>query len=425
MFKGQIALSTLRTSVVLALRLFVQAGTLLLVARMLGAEHFGAFSSIAAIAVMLGCLSTFGTHLVLLRDVSRSGSNSILTQSSVLNVALPTTLLCGSILFLSFLTVLGSVSAVPILSTGGLVAIGISEILMLPLLALRAAELHGRGRVAASQMLLMLPLILRLLVALFIVIFSVSDALSAYAYGYLVVSTIVLAISMLAVRAPWPGVMAWRLPNREMLVTSGGFAAINLSRLAPLELDKALAGKLLALEAAGVYAAASRIVAAAVLPITAMNLSALPRLFREEGSQSSQKHRLLVVMYTVALVLGVLIASGIWLAAPVFPWLFGSDYQDAESVVKLLCLAIPGMTLRAVSGNVLMALGKPWLRIAFETCGMIVLTVMAIALMGKSGASGMAIALICSEWSMAVGGAAFVRGLMRQLRVSAANTSDS
>ncbi|EZH81608.1 polysaccharide biosynthesis protein [Ectopseudomonas composti] len=408
MFKGPIALSTLRTSLVLALRLVVQAGTLLLVARMLGAEYFGAFSSIAAIAVMLGCLSTFGTHLVLLRDVSRSDGDSTLTQSAVLNTALPTTLLCGCILFFAFLTILGGVSAASILPIGGLVAIGVSEILLLPLLALRAAELHGRGSVAASQMLLMLPLMLRLLVALFISIFSVSDALSAYVYGYLAVSVIVLATSMLAIRTPWPSVMAWRLPNREMLVTSGGFAAINLSRLAPLELDKALAGRLLALEAAGIYAAASRIVAAAVLPITAMNLSVLPRLFREEDSQSPQKRRLLAVMYTVALVLGMFLAVGLWLAAPVFPWLFGSDYQGVESIVKLLCLAIPGMTLRAVSGNVLMALGKPWLRIAFEACGMIVLTTMAIVLIGKSGANAMAIALICSEWSMAVGGAAFV-----------------
>ena len=66
MFKGAIARSTIRTSFVLGLRLVVQAGTLLLVARMLGPEQYGAFAAIAALAVLMGTFATFGTHFVLL-----------------------------------------------------------------------------------------------------------------------------------------------------------------------------------------------------------------------------------------------------------------------------------------------------------------------------------------------------------------------
>lgn len=419
MFKGPIALGTLRTSAVLGLRLVVQTGTLLLVARMLGAEHFGAFSSIAAIAIMLGSLSTFGMHLVLLRDVSRGATGSPSTRSVLLRTALPMTLLCSCILFLAFLTMVGGISAASALSISGLAAIGASEILLLPLLALQAAELHGRGNVAASQLMMMLPLVLRLLVAVCISIASMADALSAYAYAYLAVSVVALASSIVAIRAPWPSIMAWRLPGREILGASGGYAAINFSRLAPLELDKALAGKLLPLETAGVYAAASRIVAAGVLPITAMNLSALPRLFREEGGHSQRTHKLLTVMYAAALIFGALMSVGLWLASPAFSWLFSSAYQGIEDVVKLLCFAIPGMTLRAVSGNVLMALGKPWWRIAFEVCGMAVLAVTAIVLIGRSSANGMAIALICSEWSMAVGGVTLLAVHLRRARKDA------
>lgn len=419
MFKGPIASSTLRTSAVLGLRLVVQAGSLLLVARMLGAEGFGAFSGIAAIAIMLGSLSSFGMHLVLLREVSRSGADSSSTWTDVMQTALPVTLLCGSALFVVFLVIARETPAASALSTGGIIAIGVSEIFLLPLLALQAAELHGRGRVAASQLMMLLPLVLRLLVAVCISILAVDDALTAYAYGYLAVSFAALIASMPVTRAPWPSVRSWRLPAREVLGASGGFAAINFSRLAPLELDKALAVKLLPLETAGVYSAASRIIAAAALPVTAMNLSALPRLFREEGRYSQRTRKLVSTMYAAALVCGVLLSAGLWLVAPVFTWLFGSAYQGIEGVVTLLCLAIPGMLLRAVAGNILMALGRPWWRIAFEVCGMAVLAVTAIVLIGGSSANGMVIALICSEWSMAVGGIVLVAAHLRRARMDA------
>lgn len=72
MLKGPIARATIRTSFVLVLRLIVQSGTLLLVARMLGQELFGAFAGMATLAVLMGAFSTFGTHLVLLGEASKN-----------------------------------------------------------------------------------------------------------------------------------------------------------------------------------------------------------------------------------------------------------------------------------------------------------------------------------------------------------------
>ena len=74
MLKGPVALGTIRTSFVLALRLFIQAGTLLLVARMLGPKEFGAFAGISSLAVLLGALSTFGTNMVLFGEISKEST---------------------------------------------------------------------------------------------------------------------------------------------------------------------------------------------------------------------------------------------------------------------------------------------------------------------------------------------------------------
>ena len=91
MLNGPIARATIRTSFVLGLRLIVQAGTLLLVARMLGPEQFGAFAGVAALAMLLGVLASFGTTWILLSELT----NSLKQRSPVLAYALPTTLICG------------------------------------------------------------------------------------------------------------------------------------------------------------------------------------------------------------------------------------------------------------------------------------------------------------------------------------------
>jgi O-antigen/teichoic acid export membrane protein len=50
--------------------------------------------------------------------------------------------------------------------------------------------------------------------------------------------------------------------------------------MAPAELDKSLALRLLSSEASGIYSADSRVVGALALPATAIILSALPRMFQ-------------------------------------------------------------------------------------------------------------------------------------------------
>lgn len=96
-----IARSTLHTSIVLGLaRSLIQAGTLLIIARMLGPSQYAAFAGMAALAVLLGTFSTFGTHLVLFAEVAKDPKQ----RSHVLSYAVPTTLITGSILFFVYIT---------------------------------------------------------------------------------------------------------------------------------------------------------------------------------------------------------------------------------------------------------------------------------------------------------------------------------
>lgn len=411
---GPIARGTIRTTLVLGVRLVVQASTLLLVARMLGPQLYGAFAGVAALAVILGMLATFGTHLVLLGEVSIEPAR----REDVLPYAVPFTLLCGGALlgiYLLLCTLLLHEAGVPMTV---LIPIGVTETLLQPLFGLPAAEHLALERIARSQLLQVLPLALRLAAAAAVFALDPVAPLATYAYGYLVASLIALAIATRTMPAPWPTVESWRLPNKAELRNAAGYAALNVTAASPAELDKTLATKLLPLAASGLYAAGARVIGAATLPVIAMMLSALPRLFREGQDKPHRTARLLRWIFAAALTYSIALAVALWPLAPVFVWVFGPTYQGIEHTIHCLTFAVPGMALRIAAGTVLTALGKPWMRVGFEVAGLIVLVVAAVVLVPRFGIAGMPVALVCSEWGMAILGWALIQAVNRAQAVT-------
>lgn len=395
---GPIGRATARTSVVLGLRLLVQTSTLLLVARLLGPQQFGAFAGAAALAVVLGTLSTFGMHFVLLEEVSRDPAQ----RHEVLRYAVPTTLLLGSVLLVTYLLISPLVLAGAGIGLLALVAIGGTEMVLQPLFGLPTTEHWARGRVARSQLLTILPLAVRLLAACTVFLSHPADPLKSYVYGYFFASLTALFIATLSMPAPWPALRCWRLPSRGELRHAGGYAALAITGIGPAELDKTLATNLLPLATAGLYAAGARIIGAATLPVIAMMLSALPRLFQEGQHQPQRTAHLLRFLFICALAYSVGLAALLWSFAPVFLWLFGPNYRGLPHIIHWLCLAIPGMALRMAAGSVLMALGRPWIRVGFELTGLVILVVTAMIFIKFLGAIGIPLALTFSEWTMAL-----------------------
>lgn len=404
MLKGPIALGTIRTSFVLGLRLFIQAGTLLLVARMLGPEEFGAFAGIASLAVLLGALSTFGTNLILFGEISKESTK----RNQVLSYAIPTTLLCGGLLFSVYMVIAFWLLPDDSLSLWVLFAIGIAEVLLQPLFGLMSTEHHALGRIASAQLMQNAPLALRLLIAAIIFSFELTPAMDIYAGSCLVASILALGIGALYLPDKWPFWNSWRLPKTVELRYAFGYAVINISKIGPAELDKTLAMKLLPLEAAGIYAAGARVVGAITLPITAMTLSALPRLFRESNIYTAGSGGLLRRMYVVSFIYSLMLVGVLWLTAMVLEAFFGDGYQGMGEVVRWLCLAIPGIALRLISGNALMAMDKPWLRFIFEFTGMLILVLACLSSVAVMGNIGFPIGVVIAEWSMAAIGFLFV-----------------
>lgn len=397
LFRGPIAGASLRTSAVLVLRLVVQAATLLILANLLGAEVFGGFAGVIALAVLLSALAPFGTHLALLQDLSRDATR----RDALLPAALGTTVSCGTALLAVYAAITGGWLVTAPMSWVPLLCIGLAELVLQPLLQLSTIERQARGRIAHAQFLIALPQCLRLLFVIFLWSRDLETPLAAYALGHLLASVAALAWSVIRLDSPWPGLRRWRLIPKRRWREYGGFALVSVSAAGPSEIDKTLALRLLPLTAAGTYAASSRVAGALVIPVLAMMLSALPRLFRASAHVGPPDRRLLKWVFNAASCYGVASALGLWLLGPLLAKLFSGEYEGVGHTISWFALVVPGLCLRFSAASIVMTMGSARVRIATELTGTLSLAVLAWWLTAHVGALGLIVAVAATEWGMA------------------------
>lgn len=417
---GPIARSSVQTLAIYGLRFGVQLALLLLLARWLGPAHYGEFAGVAALAMGLGTLSGFGLGFVVLMDSAKSAD----AGAAVLARAVPATLLSAVLLLPLYLWLAVAVigSTVGLLSLG---LIGLSELLLVPLLGLLSNRLHGLGYVARSQALVLWPMALRLAGLAGCMALAPSSDLALYALVHALgaLAALVLGGALAAARAQLPQNLHW--PDRATLRHGARFAAMNLAAMSPGELDKALALRLLGASGTGLYALASRGMAVVTLPVAAMLQAALPRLIRELHQSDTAHRRLLRAVLSLSALYGMSAAVLLhWAAPPLLEWLLGAAYVGIGAVVAKIAWIAPFMSLRIATGATLFALGRPMLRTGIESLALALLVVLALLLVPRLGLNGLIAAVLASEASMAAAGGLFLwRHMQRPLPVANAAAS--
>jgi len=390
-----LANTALSTGSVLAIRVALLAATMLLLARALGPVAFGAFVGIAAVAVIAGSLASLGTHLVVMRDTAQDCE---LGEQSVRYAAWATAVGAAILLLVYLFAALAWLRPEGV-GLAAILAIGFADTFLHPFLQLISARLLGTGRVASSQLLLSLPVVLRFLSVALLFATQPADALTAYCLLYFLSMLAALAVALLAWQHMLPPLRTWRPPNRREWADAGRYAVLNITAASPGELDKALSLRLLSAEGAGLYAAASRIVGATTLPVAALMLSALPRLF----SQHSGRNDLLTpFIFVTSSLYGLLAGTTALLCSGVVSQILGTGYEGIAAVITTLAFGIPAMSLRLAGTTTLMTSGRPWIRVAVEGIGLIILGGGAVSLGTMLQDQALPVAFVLSEWAMAV-----------------------
>jgi O-antigen/teichoic acid export membrane protein len=387
---------TIKTSAALLLRIAAQSLNLLIVARLLGPAYYGVFAGVAALAITLGSLATLGTHVLLLREISTRPS----IRQEALNLALGGTAAGGTCLFVAFLAISTAIINTFPEKIALIIAIGVSELLLQPFLLIVAAEFQADGAPAKSQLVMVKPLVVRCLTMIILWWWHPTNLIKWFIVAYALSSIIATSHSLLIHARHWPSPTKWRHPKRTELHESLGFGFLSLTRLGPNELDKTLATQLIPAASAGLYAAGARIIGAAIIPVVALMITSLPILFRHGNSRAGRTISTSLNISTFAY--GIICAAALWIAAPLVTYIFGANYAGLDQVLRLLCFAIPALALRTGLGNVMMTAAGPWRRITFEVAGLAILTASAISFHPENPLLRMPVALIASEWSMAL-----------------------
>lgn len=376
---------------VFVLRLLIQVAMLFLLARYLGPAQFGAFAGVAALAVGLGTLSSFGLGFVVLAETARSPA----AAPQVVSKAAGATVLSAAILAPAYVllneVLLGGPAGLPIV-----LLVAVSEFLLMPWLLLLVYWLQGLGRVAGGQLLVLLPLGLRLSGLTALAFWMPESRLIDYAVVYATANLagLLLAVwwvrSLLPIRPRWPGL--------GFLRQGVGYAVMNFTAVNPTELDKSLALRLLGGHDAGLYALASRSLAFVTLPVAALVLSVQPRILARATEPSQGVGRLIALTVGLSFGFGCLAGAALYVAAPpLIAWAMGDGFDGIAKATGLVALIAPFLTARIAGGGILQALRAPWLRTGIELTGLINLLVLAFALAPGLGLAGVVYAVLASE----------------------------
>lgn len=395
---GPIARGTLATLGVHVVRFAFQITLLFLLARFLGPGNLGEFAAIAALALSLGAFSSFGLGFVVLSESAVSSQRG----KEVMTRAIAATLISACLLLPAFLEIsraLLNSSASPLV----LVLVGLTELLLMPLLGLLGYRLQGLGCIVQSQSVLIVPLLLRLGGLALCLVMVVRGTLEAFAWIIFGATLIGLLVSwgFSWRRASLPTRLAW--PTISELFRGTRYAVMRFTAVSPSEVDKAMAFRLFVSTDAGLYAFAARGLAVATMPVAAMVISAQPRLIREAVLGDGNSRQLIILVIGLALLYGVTAGLGIALiAAPVVQWILGNEFSGINSILKQLAWVAPFMAVRFAGGGIFISLNRPLHRSAIELAGLVTLLVLGFYFGRSYGVSGLILAVVVSELGMAI-----------------------
>ena len=382
------------TSNVLLIRLFLQASTLVVLAKILGADSFGIFAGLSAAAVLAGSLSTFGMHFTLLRASSREESEG----KKVSEYALWTTLSAGICMLLLYLLALSFINLDANFHT--VLALGIAETVIQPFILLSCMEYQAKNQIARSQAILTLPLALRCISAFSLAAWPSHDIEFTYTNLYLASSIIGLFVAIRLQPEKWPSPRSWRRPTIAEAKSASGFAIQNATTIGPSEADKTIAAKFLSADIAGHYSLSARLISAATLPVMALMISAMPSLFGEKN-HSATKQKTIAILISSGLY-GLLLAAVIWRAAPLIAITFGDDYVYLSESLPYLSIFAVSLSLRISGTTILTTQSMPLYRSVIEGIGLIFMIFLSVTLLPRHGVMGLCIAVTVSETIMAV-----------------------
>lgn len=383
---SRLARGTLAATLWQGVRVGAQALWMVVIARAIGPSGYGTFAGAAGLAGAIGSLTGVGFGLLMLQDVSRRPDIFPAAWKRA-NIAF---LASGGLLWAIF--VLG---ALPLLPSGTpawqYAAIGLPEIMFFPQTILASYAFQTRERMGMAGWMYALVPMGNLVAAACFLWLSNEQTLGAYVPWHVASSLGAALAGHVAVsRILRPGPARFLVTRRDV-GESLGYSMMRVIDTALVSIDKTLVLRLADPASAGWYTAAFRLASVLAIPVSALAMAALPRLFRARGGdQSARMARTLLLS---SLIGGGAASAGMIAASWALPLLLGDDFARSAQAARYLCLTPFLIGLCSTGANVLVTSDRRRLRMMAQAAGLAVLAVLGFTLIPPFGIAGAAVML--------------------------------
>ncbi|TQJ49870.1 O-antigen/teichoic acid export membrane protein [Phycicoccus sp. SLBN-51] len=329
-------------------RIGVQGGYFILLARGLEARQFGAVAALLSVVALLVPFSSLGSGLLVVKNVSRDHSAAPVQWSNAATL----TLLSGSVMA-GIVTACSPIFTAGVIPLWAVAATAISDLVLARLLDAAAFLFQALGRMGTAAIL---PVLLHAgrLAALAAVALGTSLTASSWAVSYLAASILISAATTLYC-VKHVGMTRPRLSLFAREWRTGALFSIGMSSQTIYnDIDKALLGKLSTLQATGTYAAAYRIVDMSYVPVRALIAAAYPDMMR--AGAGGLRPVLAVVRRSIALPAAAYCLVGtiaMALGAGLVPVLLGDSYASSVTALRLLSSLLLLKGLHYIAGDAL------------------------------------------------------------------------
>jgi O-antigen/teichoic acid export membrane protein len=379
------------------IRVALQAGWVILLARAVGPGEYGSFAGMAGLAAAMGSLTGLGFGMLMMQDASRNHAHF----STAWKRAFLMTLISGLVLWAIYMVV------APLLfrthmGLWSYAAIGLPELVCFPvtIVAAYAFQLHERMGWAGALFTL---ITIGNLIAVTAFLLAAPTKMLTFYLPFHAAGSILAAGCAVAfvIRLLAPSAAAFSLTRRDMH-EGFGFSLMRIADTGMTSLDKTLVLLLAGPQVAGIYSSAYRLVAVLAMPATSLGMAALPRLFRTHLAKPgglARKSNFVTMLLAATAVYGLVAAVLAYLLSGVLPILFGTAFEQAAQAARWLAISPLLYGVYALGCNVLVTSHRRTLRILAQAAGIAILVASAwlwVPKFGLKGAVGMLLFTQCA-----------------------------
>jgi O-antigen/teichoic acid export membrane protein len=343
------------------MRQLLRAVYFLIIPRALGVDQYGLFVGVTALAAILAPFATLGIGNLLVKNVARDRKvfaeywGNSLVLSGVSGAALIGVMMVAAKLFLP--------GKFPWLLV---FVVAISDLLFAKVLDVASQAFQAFDLMKRTAQLNVFASLSRVIGAVALVaIYHRADAMMwSWIYLGASVLTTVLAMRWVNRQLDHPVLALWRI-KPELL--EGCYFSVSMSSQSIYnDIDKTMLVQLSTLDAAGIYAAAYRLIDVAFLPVRSLLWAMYPSFFRhgQAGIGASQKYarRLLPRACGYSL----LACVALFVMAPIVPHLLGAEYARTTVALRWLSPLPLLKTLHYFVADSLTGAGMQGLRTAMQ-----------------------------------------------------------